>query len=138
MSMISGPEDASSSQMAGSSHSWVDQFNTGQSSGEHSQAPSTADSDSHRNGDSPRSNKGAELSDSTITSTDSSALSYEDSTKVRNPHIHSVCLVQGHRHQSTSYMDLTILSQVIPAVIPTIKTKAELWREVKILSAYTA
>lgn len=82
MSMISGPEDASSSHMAGSSHSWVDPFQAGQSSGEHSQAASTTGSDSHRNGDSPRSNKGAELSDSIITSTDSSALSYEESNKV--------------------------------------------------------
>ncbi|TCD60706.1 peroxin [Steccherinum ochraceum] len=103
MSMISRPED-SSSQMAGSSHSWVDQFSAGRSSAEHSQTASTADSDSHQDGDSPKPNHGPELSDSIVTSTDSSAMSYEESTKD------------------------------IPAVIPTIKTKAELWREVKILT----
>ena len=85
LSMISGPEDVSSSHMAGSSHSWVDRFSTGRSSGEHSQAPSTTGSESHRGGDSPKSNKGVELSDSMITSTDSSAMSYEDSIKVCSP-----------------------------------------------------
>lgn len=82
LSMVSGPEYPSSSQMAGSSHSWVDQFSAGQSSTEHSQAPSTTDSDSHHDEDSPKHNHGPELSDSIVTSTDSSALSYEESTKV--------------------------------------------------------
>ncbi|KAH8102100.1 Peroxin-3 [Cristinia sonorae] len=104
MSMISAPEDASSSRMASSAQSWVDQFHTGQSSGEHSQAPSTSGSDSHREQDSPRSARGAALSDSIITSTDSSAMSYDAPTMT--PH----------------------------AAGPVLKTKAELWREVKILT----
>lgn len=95
MSIISGPEEALSSHMAGSSNSWVDQINSGQPSGERSQAQSTSGSESHRSGDSPRMNKGIDLSDSMITSTDSSAISYEDSTKVG-----SISLMVGNCHNT--------------------------------------
>ncbi|THH26408.1 hypothetical protein EUX98_g7781 [Antrodiella citrinella] len=81
MSMISGPEDPSSSHMASSSNSWVDQFPAAPSSGGHSQAPSSSGSDSHHNAGSPPTNKPPDLSDSILTSTDSSAMSYEESTK---------------------------------------------------------
>ncbi|CAL1710069.1 unnamed protein product [Somion occarium] len=106
VSVISAPgqeDSATSSELAASSNSWVDQFSSVASSqGLNNQTPSSADSNARS--ESPKSNVGSNLSDSIMT--DSSAVSYDNA------------LVQ-------------------PTGQPTLqvpKTKAELWREVKMLT----
>ncbi|KAI0073533.1 hypothetical protein K474DRAFT_1666445 [Panus rudis PR-1116 ss-1] len=94
-------DGASTSDLAASSNSWVDQFSSVHSS-EISRVPSSTDSGAKPHSASPKSS--TDLSDSIIT--DSSAVSYGEST-IHRP-----------------------LQQ--PAPPP--KTKAELWREVKMLT----
>lgn len=94
-SIISGPttqdDAASTSDLAASSQSWVDQFSSVQASqhglganeagpsASHEQSSSSG-SGSHLNPDSPKSNLGTDLSDSVVTS--SSAISYGDANMV--------------------------------------------------------
>ena len=87
-SIISGPttqdDAASTSDLAASSQSWVDQFSSVQASqhavGASHEQSSSSGSGSHLNPDSPKSNLGTDLSDSVVTS--SSAISYGDANIV--------------------------------------------------------
>ena len=99
-----GQEDSATSDLAASSTSWVDQFST-VSSSQIVTDQTPSTSGSNTQSESPKSQVGTELSDSILTN--SSAVSYDNSLVV----------------------------QVAPQeTLQVSKTKAELWREVKMLS----
>ena len=128
VSVVSAPSQASTSDlnasMSNSSMSWVDQFS--QSTSAHSPQPSheqpseASGSEPRPQSHSPKSNIGTELSDSIITS---SSQSYGD-VAVRTSAVRFLYASlkysqhQGHSPPTTSYTP----------------SKAELWREIKMLS----
>lgn len=118
------PEDAAAaSDLSASSTSWVDQFSSQRS--EHSTDASSSEPPEPAQNNSPESNVGTDLSGSFIT--ESSAVSYGDV---------AVC-VNRPMYLSTEADSTKSGSQAEPAILPPnvfTRSKAELWKEVKMLS----